>query len=492
MFDRCLSRLRAAWKPFAAGRGAGLRIAAPPRALRHRYTAGFSLVAAAHFAVLPASAQESPPGRSIAIVRDAETEQLMRDYLRPILGAAGLPSGATEVVLVNDSSFNAFVADSHRIFINTGVITQAKTPNEVIGVLAHETGHIAGNHLARMHQAASQAGIIAAIGMIAGAGALVAGAAAGNGSVAGGGAAAITGGIGLGQRSLLSYQRGEEDAADRSALTFLQRTKQSAKGMIDTFKRLANEQLMIARYADPYAQSHPMARDRIANLETKAEASPYWDVKDPPALQARHDMVRAKLIAFTSSPQTALRQYPPSNTSLPARYARAVVAYRMGDPQEAQRQVDALIKSQPSNPYFWELKGQAMLDLGNPRGAIAPLQKAVSLAPSATPIRALYGQALVGAGDPASAKQAVTELNRVVQADPDDASAFRFLAMAYGAQGQTAMADLATARGMAAQGQLKQASHYAQRAKMGLKMGTPAWLQADDLVTRPSSKSGKN
>lgn len=474
MIARCLTRFAAACRT--------IRPASASRPGRSRFAAtAVAIVAGVHIAIMPAVAQAQ--GRSLPVVRDAETEQLLRDYLKPILKAAGLPNNNTRVVLVNDRAFNAFVADSQRIFVNTGVVIDAKTPNEVIGVLAHETGHIAGNHLSRLHEAAARAQLLAAIGMLAGAGAVAAGVASGSASVAGGGAAAMTGGIGIGQRSLLAYQRGEEDAADRSALTYLQRTGQSPQGMIKTFERMANDQLMAARYADPYAQSHPMARDRLQNLETKAKASPYWNAKDSPALQARHDLVRAKLAAFTGQPQTVARQYPASNTSLPARYARAILAYRLGDNASAQQQVDGLLREQPNNPYFWELKGQSMLELGNPKGAVAPLQKAVSLAPGAAPIRTLYGQALVGTGNPADARKAIPELNRAVHDDPDDSSAYRYLAMAYGQIGDNAMADLATARGYFADGAIAEAKHYAMRAKSGLKPGTTAWVQADDITS---------
>lgn len=488
MIARCLTRLAAACRlplsPFSAPPSA-----ATARAPRRIATAA-ALVAGLHLALAPVAAQ-AQSRRSLAVVRDAETEQLLRDYLKPILKAAGLPNNNTHVVLVNDRAFNAFVADSQRIFVNTGVVIDAKSPNEVIGVLAHETGHIAGNHLSRLHEAAARAQLLAVIGMLAGAGAVAAGAATGSSAMVGGGAAAIGGGMSVGQRSLLAYQRGEEDAADRSALTYLQRTGQSPQGMIKTFERMANDQMMAARYADPYAQSHPMARDRLQNLETKAQASPYWNAKDAPALQARHDMVRAKLAAFTGQPQSVARQFPASNTSMPARYARAILAYRLGDNASAQTQIDALLREQPNNPYFWELKGQSMLELGNPRGAVGPLQKAVSLAPNAGPIRTLYGQALVATGNPADAKKAIPELNRAVRDDPDDSSAYRYLAMAYSQAGDTAMADLATAQGYFADGAVAQAKHYAMRAKAGLKTGTPAWVQADDITSASVPKLGR-
>lgn len=216
--------------------------------------------------------------------------------------------------------------------------------------------------------------------MLAGAG-VAAGAAAGaDGRDLGNAAAA---GMSLPQemarRSILSYQRGEEQAADRAAVSYLNKTGQSAKGMLETFARLQNDQLFMSQRIDPYMLSHPMARERIGTLEQLARKSPYFHKKDPPALQARHDLMRAKLVGFTERPETVNRKYPASDTSLPADYARAISAYIYGDLNKAVTQIDALIARQPENPYFHELKGQALLEGGRAAQAVAPLRRAVEL-----------------------------------------------------------------------------------------------------------------
>jgi predicted Zn-dependent protease len=460
------------FRRWGGGRGErrGLRVAGA-------ILAGF---AAANLAAAPALAQSSG---AIPIVRDAETEGLLRDYLAPILKAAGLPGAATEVVLINKRDFNAFVVDSRRIFVNVGVITSSDTPNEVIGVLAHETGHIAGGHMVRMRDALAKAQLMAAIGMILGIGTMAAGANGGGADMGRAGIGVVGAGMQTAQRTFLAYQRGEEEAADRAALKYLEKTKQSGKGMIRVFERFADQQLLSARFADPYAQSHPMPRDRIAQLQERARKSPYYDAVDPPALQARHDLVRAKLIAFTEAPASIARRYPASDQSLPARYARAVLAHRVRDPQGAQREIDALIKAQPNNAFFWELKGQALLESGRPQEAIAALRKAVSLAPDAPLLRTMLGEAMVATGDRSLADEAVGELNRGLATDSLGGVSYRQLATAYAQRGEIGMADLATARGLLAEGNVDAARRYAARAQTKLKPGSPAWLQADDIVS---------
>lgn len=430
--------------------------------------------------VAPAFAQQ---GRRVALIRDAEAEQLIREYAQPILKAAGLGAANIEIKIVNNDSFNAFVADSRHIFINSGTIMQSQTPNELIGVIAHETGHLAGNHLARVREAVVKAQILAAIGMLGGAAAAVAGASSGSRDAARGGIAAAASGSQMGLRSLLAYQRSEEASADRAALTYLEKTGQSPRGMLATFERLASQQLFAASYGDPYVLSHPLAQDRIAQIEEVARKSPHFDAVDDVMLQHRHDMVRAKFIAFTGAAPKTARAYPPNDQSLPAKYARAVVAFRYGDPKAAVAQTDALIEIDPKNPYLWELKGQILLETGSPKAAVAPLRKAVALAPSEGLIRVLLGQALVAVGDPASMKEAIEHLSKGLANDPDQGIGYRQLAIAYARTGNIPMADLATAQGAFAGGDVKAAKQYAMRAQAKLKRGTPAWLRADDIVT---------
>ena len=194
----------------------------------------------------------------------------------------------------------------------------------------------------------------------------------------------------------MGYQRQQEENADRAGLKFLNATGQSARGMYETFKHFTDESLFAARGADPYVQSHPMPIDRVNALAELARTSPYWDKKDDPALQMRHDMVRAKISAFMERHDTVYRRYPLSDTSLPGRYAHAISTYLHGDLRSASTQIDALIKLQPQNPYFYEVRGQALLEGAHPEEAIAPLRLAVKLSHNAPLIEMLLGSGARG------------------------------------------------------------------------------------------------
>lgn len=456
-----------------------------PKALGH----WAAWLAAGSLALMPlaASAQESR-GPGLRIVRDAETEQLLRDYAQPVLKAAGINAGATKIILVNDRTFNAFVANGQKIFINVGALMDAATPNEIIGVIAHEAGHIQGGHLARLRQQVANAQILSVVGMLAGVGAM-AGAAAGGDRVGGAGIGAY--GVALGsqelvKRSLLAYQRSEEQAADSAALRYLSATGQSPKGMLDTFARFADSGLFRSRALDPYLLSHPLPLERVSQLERLAKQSPHYGAKDSSALQARHDLMRAKLFGFVERSDTVLRRYPPSNTSAPARYARAVLAYKSGRLAEALATIDGLLAEQPGNPYFHELKGQALLESGRAREAVGPLRQAVAGAPQGVPIRALLGQALLASGD---LNGAIRELKNATTREPDSPEGFRHLAMAYGQKGDIGQAELAAAQGFLNAGDVKNAQTQASRAMTKLPPGSAGYLKAEDILNYRPSKN---
>jgi len=436
--------------------------------------------AAVVLAALPARAQTGSAA-GVPMIRDAEIEQLMRDYTTPLLRAAGLSQQNVQVVIINENVFNAFVMDAHRIFIFSGALKQATTPNQLIGVFAHEIGHIVGGHLSKMRQELANAQTAAIVAMLLGVGAVVAGARSGSLGMANAGAAAVSAPQSYLMHSLLAYQRAQEEQADRAGVRFLTMTHQSAKGMYDTFKRFADEMMFSAAYIDPYVQNHPMPAERMAELAELVK-TPYWNKKDPPELQFRHDMMRAKLFGFTDRADAVLRRYPLSDHSMPARYARAIATYRFGDIRSSLQQIESMIEAMPNYPYFYELEGQELVESGHPVQAIAPLRRAVALAPTPALIQILLAQALIATNNPKMTQEAIPLLRAALIKEPESGDAYEQLAMAYGHTGDFAHADLASAQAAFARGDTKTARELAARAKTRFPVGSPGWVRADDLV----------
>lgn len=455
-------------------------------AARRKLAAGFVASAVTVAACLPAHAQASLP-----VVRDAEIEALVRDYARPIFKAAGLRSGI-DIILINDTSFNAFVA-GQRMFINTGALLQAETPNEIIGVIAHEAGHLAGGHQERLRDQIARAQTMAIVASLLGIGAIAAGAAANSSELAQAGGGIVMGGGEAARRSLLGYQRSEETTADRSAITYLEATGQSAKGMLKTFKRFQDALSLSGTRVDPYRISHPMPRDRIANLEALATSSKYYDAEDSPTLQQRHDMMRAKIAVFTQGQSAAARLFRNNKQGLAAQYGDAMATYLYGNLRSSLAKADALVKAQPKNPYFQELRGDILMKMNRPKEAAEAYRSAVRLDPVKSGIlKIALGQALLSSGDEASLKKAVLEINEGLERDRENSMGYRYLAQAYGQLGEIPEAELATAEGNFYSGNYQDAKIFAARAQTKMKRGSPGWVRAQDIINFkiPKKKNG--
>ncbi len=331
-------------------------------------------------APMPAHAQ------GLSIIRDTEIERVLYSYEVPLLKAAGIDPDTVKMYLLADPEFNAFAtqspdpSESEDIFVQTGLLLKTKSPNEVIGILAHETGHIAGGDVIRGGDAMSKASIPMLIGMVVGVAAMIAGAgAAGMGAIMLGQSAA--------EAQYLQFSRAQEATADQRAITFLNRTHQSGEGLLAAFARIANEQAMTADFDKTFISDHPADRQRIDQLQNRVDASPWKNVKDSPAAIHEFHMIQAKLIGYLDNPDSVLLRYPASDTSDEALYARAMAYFRKPDMKMALEQINTLIQRDPSNPYFWEVLGQLYVEMAQPEKGIAPYQKAVDLLPDAPLIR---------------------------------------------------------------------------------------------------------
>lgn len=436
-------------------------------------------------AIHPGVSHRAYAQEGISFIRDSEIENLMDDYARPIFRAAGLGNQPIKVRIVRQDGFNAFVVDGQNVFINTGTLMLSNTPNQVIGVISHETGHIAGGHLAGLRQRIAQDSTKALLLQVLALGGAIAGAktAGRNSTSSPGNVMAAPGDIVM--RGLLNYRRQQESAADQAGITYLNATKQSAQGMLTTFEEFAKQEYVSAQFQDPYVRSHPMPQDRLSQLRNLAEKSPHYSQKDAPALQLRHDLMRAKLTGFLSdrNPRLVFNKYPPSDTSLPARYARAIARYFQSDIDTALPEIDALIKENPTSPYFLELKGELLFRSGRAKDAHPVFRKALSLASGETSlIRVQLAQALLADETVKNFDEPIDYLRKAIVLENDNPDAYQHLATAYYKKGLLPEADLSAAQSRFFGGNLKEAKSFAKRAQAKLTKGSPGWIKADDII----------
>ena len=418
-------------------------------------------------AARPAMAQE--------ILRDSETELLFKDISDPLIKAANLDPKSVRVVLIKDSEINAFVAQGQVVYIHSGLLSTADNVNQLQGVIGHELGHVAGGHAIRIYEGAGKATAITILSLVLGAAAMAVGAGeAGMGIMAAGQQAAMG--------SFLAFTRAQEASADQAGAQYLSKAGISGRGSIEFFKKLQNQEYRLAIFAnDSYNRTHPLSSERIAALSELYQKDPAWNRKTDPALEARFQRVKAKLIGFVT-PDQAVKLYPETNQSIPAHYARAY-AYHLGAyPDKANAEADALLATDPDDPFFLELKGQILLEGGRPKEAIAPLREAVANAPNMPMIAVMLGHALIASEDAKNFAEAKQVLKNAVNRDNDNPFAWYQLGIVYDREGDQPRAALATAESNNLQGKNKLALASARMAMAGLPQGTPDYIRAQDIA----------
>lgn len=421
----------------------------------------------------PAAAQDQDSGPSI--LRDTETEALFADVAKPLVEAANLSNKSVKVVLLNDDEINAFVAGSQNVYVNSGLVTRADNVNQLQFVIAHELGHVAGGHAIRMGEGMKQATGITLATMVLGAIAIAAGAGeAGMGLMMMGQRAALG--------EFLAFTRAQETSADLAGASYLHKAGISGKGGLEFFKKLQNQEYRLAIYAtDSYDRTHPLSSERIAMLTDLFQKDPAWNAPTDPKLEARFQRVKAKLIGFIN-PRQGVLKYPESDQSIPAHYARAYAYHLTAYPEKALSEADALLKVDPHDPYFLELKGQILLESGKPADAIALLREATELTHNAPLIASMLGHALISTEDPKNFAEAKIILKAAVAVDNENPFAWYQLGMVYDQEGDQSRAALATAERNNLEGNPKMALASAEMAMRGIPEGTPDYLRAQDIA----------
>ncbi len=408
-------------------------------------------------------------------IRDTEIEATIRAFATPLFNAAGLSPEAVRIYIIKDDTLNAFVAGGQNLFLNSGLLMKTETPGQLIGVIAHETGHIAGGHIARTSNAVRETSNSALIGLLLGAATTLA---TGRPDV---GIAVFTGAATAGQNALLQYSQTQESAADHAAVRFLEETKQSSKGLYEFLETLSGQELLQPERRSQYANTHPMTRDRVTFARNHADGSKYTDVPPPPEFVAMHERMVAKLTGFLLSPQRTFQRYPEEDKSLPARYARVIATYREPSIEPALQLLDGLLAEYPQDGYFWELRGQILSESGRPEPAREAYSKALGLLGQAPLIEADLARTELAINTEESNKAALQRMENVIRDMDTSAFAWRQLATAQGRNNMPGPLALSLAEEALLQYRLEDAIQQARRAQHHMSRGAPGWLRALDI-----------
>ena len=410
---------------------------------------------------------------AVVLLRDAEIERTLRLLADPLFSAAGLDPSSIRMFIVNDNSLNAFVAGGQNLFLNSGLLIRTETPDELAGVIGHETGHIIGGHLSRARVAMQNAGTQTVLGTLLGLAAAVAGAPQL-------GIAAFAGGLTFAQSGFLKFSRGQEEAADQASVRLAADLHRSPEGLLDFFEILQSDDMRISGQAAPWLQTHPLTSSRIEFLRYQVQRSPFKGDKITGPAVERHDRMRAKLDAFLSEPSAALKRWQ-DDKSVPGRYATAIALYRIPRLNDALGEIRSLIADYPRDPYFRELEGQMLYENGRVADARNPYREALRLLPGNALLKLGLARTLIDSDKPNDLEEARQQLVDATVAEPDDADAFQFLAIAEGKLGREGAADLAMAEFNLLIRQYDDARRFAIQASQSIKPGDPEFIKLQDV-----------
>lgn len=419
----------------------------------------------------------------MSLIRDTEIENTIRRYAAPILRVAKLEDEAFNIHIIRNNELNAFVARGQRLFVTTGLMRRSGDANQLIGVIAHEIGHIAGGHLARTKAALDQASKAALITQIIG---LAAGILAGS---PGAGVAAASGGGHVAERTFLNYSRGQEQAADQAGVSFLDRAGISSKGMLEFLNILSNQELLHSSRQDPYIRTHPLTQGRIAFVRQHVSKSPYSERPTSSEFAQMHRRIVAKLNGYMDPPGMTLRNYKASDRSVPARYARTIAHFRQAELDRAEPLIGGLISEEPRNPYFHELKGQMMFENGRMEAALKSYRESIRLLPNAPLLRTALAHVEIEMNRPELIDDAIVHTEAALREDRFISLAWRLKGVAHGRKGQRGLSAWSLAEYNLLIGRKAQAKTLALRAMKLLKEGEPAWLRAQDIKHQTDRKS---
>ncbi|MBK5924471.1 peptidase M48 [Rhodovulum sulfidophilum] len=411
--------------------------------------------------------------RAQSLIRDAEIEYALKRLTQPLAVAAGLSPERVRVMVLRDSSLNAFVLDSQTVMVHSGLLLRLESAAELQAVISHELAHIANGHITRRLSNMRSAGSAAAMGMLMS----LAVAAAGHADA---GAGIAMGSSSTAQRLFFAHTRAEEASADQAGARYMARAGISPQAMVKVLEIFRGQEALSQSRQDPYIRTHPLNADRLRNARGYASAYSGAGQSDPEA-DYWFARARGKLGAFLQNPRYTLRRAEKDKTAV-GMMRRAVAWHRTPDARRAMAEIARLEAARGSDPFVQELKGQILLESRQFGPAVQAYARAVQMAPKEPLILAGYGRALLALDRPAENRKALAALEKARARDPRDPRMLRDLAVAYARTGNNGMASVATAERYAVAGRMKTAAVHARRAEGLLPRGSPGWLRADDIL----------
>ena len=407
------------------------------------------------------------------LIRDAEIEETLKIITEPLVKNTKIDKENFKILVINDSSMNAFVTSGHNIFIHYGLIAKLETVEQLQSVIAHEIAHIIGGHYIQRISDFDRAQTVAGIGMALSA---AAGLATGDTNVVIGLAAGTQS---ASKRAFLKNTRTQEASADQTGIKLMAEANINPNAALEVLKIFKGQEFLTAKRQDPYIQTHPLNSQRISSIDKSLKSLNYTIKPRDKNLDYLFQRMRAKFIGFTGKPNSILRISNFKNNKELTTYTRAIAYHRMPDFKLAKLEIENLLKIKPDDPYYNELKAQFLLENGDVEESIKYYKRALELEPNQFLLKIGYARALNAIGE---YKTSISLLKEIYTKDPNNGRLLRELAIAYSNIGETGWASLLTAERYALYGKFKNAMLHAKRVLGTSTHGSIVWLKAEDLV----------
>ncbi len=412
------------------------------------------------------------------VIRDAEIESILHSYTDPLFRVAKLNPKDLRLVIVVNRDVNASATFNTTIILFTGFLLKTESVQEVIGVLAHEIGHLAGQHLVSLVDAVDNAQKMSLLGALAG---VTLGLLTGNPQI---GIFSVMGGHTSAHYSFAHFNQGQESAADRMAIRFLNDLCWPVEGLESFLRKLLSQELLRDTQQDPYLRTHPLTKDRVNMVQHLAQISCTKPFSHD--MLANYQILKMKLEAFLGVPSLVLEKY--QGDSFLNRYAQAIAYYRLSDSTRALQILDELLKIHDKNAFLWELKGQILYENGKLKESVGCYEKAVALKPAQPLLLLGLAQSLIALEDKKVLLRAESLLEKAREFERENGLILHYLSVVYGRQNKMGKMALALAEKEALLLNWPEAKQQAERALTHLKAKDKSFLRAHDLKNQATQE----
>ena len=414
-------------------------------------------------------------------IRDSEIESILYDWTKPILKVAGLKENNLKIHIIADKRINAFVTNGQNMFLNTGLIVKAGSANGLIGVIAHEIGHIKAGHIIKMKQVARKLQENQFITSLLGMGLFIAASSNDNFKddkmdIA---KTALSIGPSIASKSFFSFSRGSEYVADTLAIDFLKGVKRNPKSLSIILDKLYGQELLLMERQDPFLRTHPLSKARMELIKQKTSKTDNYP--ESYSDKVSYLRIKAKLEGFLESPGKTLLNN--TGNALHNRYARTIAYFRVPMYKKSIEEINSLLRDYPNDPYFIELKAQILSENGKIREAIEYYKKSLKIVPNSTLIMLpLCGLLLEDSKNLTAIKEANNYLNFIVKKEPDNILAWHLKGISHNRLGEPVYANLSAAEEFLRKRDFKNAKFFAKKVISATKKFSSENLRASDII----------